>query len=141
MSFIHLPDVRLGTDPALKYVNTAKGSSAVCSFSVAFKPWQKDLQPSQRKVHWFRVTVWGGMAEFAAETFTKGDLINVTGKLDLNVWVTKEGEQRADLTITGDSVSPSLRYNPAQIIRTERQEPATQAATQQTYTQPEYADI
>ena len=48
------------------------------------------------------VTLWIGLIAFGGQAeqllrYAKGDIVSVTGRLELNVWTTKEGVERKDL--------------------------------------------
>lgn len=50
------------------------------------------------------VTVWGKQAESCNEYLTKGSQAFIDGKLQLDQWKTKEGENRSKLRVKADRV-------------------------------------
>lgn len=69
---------RLTADPELKYVDTKNGNKAVCNFTVAVDRMYGE------GTDFFRVQVWGKMAEFVIKFFTKGKEILVQGSMESN---------------------------------------------------------
>lgn len=66
---------------------------------------------------WFKVKVFGPMAENIAETFPeKGSRVIVQGMMSTEAW-DKDGEKRTGLTIVGESVGPDLRWATAAVTR------------------------
>jgi single-strand DNA-binding protein len=83
---------RLGSDAELKY--TAQGT-AMTTFSVAVDDAKKGEQ-----AEWIRTTVWGEQAEDLAARLVKGTHIYLEGRLRLETWTTREGEQRSTLKLS-----------------------------------------
>lgn len=90
----------LGGDPDLRY--TPQGDP-VCTFSVACnRKWTgKDGQAAEETV-WYRVTVWGKMAEACNQYLAKGRQVLVEGQLTPDkatggprVWTDNSGNARA----------------------------------------------
>lgn len=68
-----------------------------------------------------RTTVFGRAAENVRDSLTKGDAVIVTGVLEFRHWTdAASGERRTATEIVADAVAPSLRFAPAQIVRTPR---------------------
>jgi single-strand DNA-binding protein len=91
----------LGRDPELKY--TPQGA-AVCNFSVATTEKRKNREGDQEDVTtWFRVTAWGRQAEAINQYFAKGSLIYVEGRLRIEEYTSRDGEQRfsAEVNMSG----------------------------------------
>ncbi|HEX6514904.1 MAG TPA: single-stranded DNA-binding protein [Nocardioidaceae bacterium] len=52
-----------------------------------------------------RVTAWGGVAEYLAEHFGKGDRVKVTGRrIAADAYVNDDGEAAATLDLTADEL-------------------------------------
>ncbi len=91
----------LGADPQLKY--TPQGT-ALCNFSVATTEKRKNRESEQEDVTtWFRVTAWGRQAEAINQYFAKGSLIYVEGRLRIEEYTSRDGEQRfsAEVNMSG----------------------------------------
>jgi single-strand DNA-binding protein len=93
----------VGSEPEIKFLDSGR---AVCSFSVANTPRVKDPQGNwgDGETIWFRVTLWGRLAEAAVEDVQKGKRVIVDGRLTQRSYTTKEGEQRTSLEITADEI-------------------------------------
>lgn len=72
------------------------------------------------KSAWVTITVFNQLAENCAETIKKGDLITVTGKLQVEDWEDKEGAKRTSVKIMADHIGPSLAFATARVSKTER---------------------
>lgn len=59
------------------------------------------------------IVMFGKNAENLVESVTKGDTINVTGKLVQKSWEDNEGNKRSTYQIVADQVGVSLRWGPA----------------------------
>ena len=98
----------LTRDPELRF--TAKGD-AVATLSVAVNERVKerdgwvDGEPS-----FYDVTAWKQLGENAAERLRKGDRIVIIGKMKIEKYETKEGEQRQKPVITADEIAESIRF-------------------------------
>lgn len=87
----------LGRDPELRY--TPQGS-AVCNFSVATNEKKRDKAGELQDVTtWFRVTLWNKQAENASKYLTKGSPIYVEGRLRIEEWTDKDGNNRFTLEV------------------------------------------
>ncbi len=92
----------LGRDPQLRY--TPQGT-AVCDFSVATTEKRKDRAGEPQDVTtWFRVTAWGRQAEVANEFLAKGRQVYVEGRLRLEPYIDREGNQRSSLEVNATDI-------------------------------------
>ncbi len=92
----------LGRDPELRY--TPQGT-AVCDFSVAVNDRKRDKAGEwQEVVTWFKITLWGKQAENASKYLTKGRQIYVEGRLQLEEWTDRDGNNRHTLTVQGNEI-------------------------------------
>lgn len=88
----------LGRDPELRY--TPQGN-AVCSFSVATNEKRKDKNGDFQDVTtWFRITLWGKQAEAASKYLTKGRPVYIEGRLRIEEYTDKDGNNRQSLEVT-----------------------------------------
>ncbi len=89
----------LGRDPELRY--TPQGD-AVCDFSVAVNDRKRDKAGEWQDVTtWFKVTFWRKQAENASKYLTKGKSVYVEGRLQVEEWTDRDGNNRFTLTIQG----------------------------------------
>jgi len=89
----------LGRDPELRY--TPQGS-AVCNLSIATNEKRKDKAGEMQDVTtWFRVTLWEKRAETAAKYLTKGSQVYIEGRLRIEEWTDRDGNNRYTLEVHG----------------------------------------
>jgi single-strand DNA-binding protein len=87
----------LGRDPELRY--TPQGN-AVCSFSMASNEKRRDKAGEMQDVTtWFRITLWGNQAENAAKYLAKGRQVYIEGRLRVEEWTDREGNNRYSLEV------------------------------------------
>ena len=100
MSFNKITVVgNLGRDPELRY--TLQGN-AVCNFSIATNEKKRDKSGEMQDVTtWFRVTLWGKQAENASKYLTKGSPIYIDGRLRVEEWTDRDGNNRYTLEVQG----------------------------------------
>ncbi len=92
----------LGRDPELRY--TPQGT-AVCKMSVATTERRKSATgETGEHTTWFRVTVWGRQAELANEYLGKGRQVYVEGRLRLEEYADREGNQRISPEVTATDI-------------------------------------
>lgn len=84
----------LGRDPDLRY--TPQGTP-VCSFTLATN--EKRKSDASETVTWFRVTLWGQMAENANVHLTKGRAVFIEGRLRVEEWNDRNGQARYTLEV------------------------------------------
>ena len=63
------------------------------------------------KVFFLDLTLWGEMAEVAANQLHKGDRVVVSGRLQQETW-TKDGKEHNKWLIVVDAIGPDLRFAP-----------------------------
>lgn len=87
----------LGRDPELRY--TPQGI-AVCNFSMATNEKKKDKSGEMQDVTtWFRVTLWRNQAENAAKYLAKGDSVYIEGRLGVDEYTDRDGNNRWTLEV------------------------------------------
>jgi single-strand DNA-binding protein len=92
----------LGRDPELRY--TPQGS-AVCNFSIATNEKRKDKAGELQDVTtWFRVTLWNKQAENASKYLTKGSPVYIEGRLRIEEWQDRDGNNRFTLEVQGSDM-------------------------------------
>ena len=94
----------LGTDPEMRYTPSGQ---AVTNFSVATnRKWTDGQGNSQEETVWFRVSVWGKMAETCNQYLSKGRQVEGTMRPDPEtggprIWTDQNGQARASYELTG----------------------------------------
>jgi single-strand DNA-binding protein len=90
---------RLTRDPELKFTQNGK---AVASFSLAVdRSYKREGQP---ECDFFRVNVWGKQAENCAKHLSKGSLVAVDGRIEINKYTDKDGNERTSIDVTANDV-------------------------------------
>ena len=89
----------LGKDPELRY--TPQGT-AVCSFTMATNEKRRDKSGEfQNIATWFKVTLWGNQAETASKYLAKGRPVYIEGRLRIEEWTDRDGNNRQSLEVNG----------------------------------------
>jgi len=92
---------RVGKDPELRSTQSGK---SVAEFSLAISKRVKPTDGSPDS-DWFSVTCWGQTAEFVGKYVGKGRLVSVDGRLEVQKWNDKDGNQREKTVIVADNVN------------------------------------
>jgi len=79
---------RVGKEPELK---TSSAGKAWAAFTCAVG--------SDDDTQWIRVAVFGDCAEQLADNLAKGDRVYCEGRLKLDSWTAKDGQQRTGLSV------------------------------------------
>ncbi len=92
---------RLTRDPELRFTPNGK---AVANFSLAVdRTFKREGQPD---ADFFRVTVWGKQAENCANYLSKGSMTAVDGRMEINKYNDKDGQER----ISVDLIASDVRF-------------------------------
>ncbi len=90
----------LGRDPETRYL---PDGSAVSNLNVATTDsWKDKSGEKQEKTEWHRVSLFGRLAEIAAEYLKKGSQVYLEGRLQTRKWQDKEGQDRYTTEIVAD---------------------------------------
>lgn len=109
----------LGRDAELKHT---KSGAPVLEFSVADSLSRKDDNGGWvdvRETIWWRVSLWGALAETLAPVLVKGARVEVTGPIQIRTYSKVDGTQGISYEIRADTVGVVARHG------------ATSPATQQ----------
>lgn len=96
----------LGRDPEMRYTPSGQ---AVTDLNVATNRQYTSSDGTQvKETTWFRVSVWGRMAEATSQYLRKGSRVLVEGRLNPDsatggprVWTGQDGASRASYEVTG----------------------------------------
>lgn len=90
---------RLVRDPELRYTNT---STAVARFCVAVDRDYKSAN-GERATDFINCAAWRQTGEFVSKYFKKGSMITVYGRLQMNTYVDRDGNNRtaAEIAVSG----------------------------------------
>ena len=106
----------LTADPQLKEV---KGDRKVCTFSIAIN------SAVDKSVIYLDIETWNKTAENCSRFLSKGRKVAVEGRLKLNSWKSKEGENRSKIFCSADMIEfLSGNQEPQQ---TQKEAPSPQA--------------
>lgn len=106
---------RLTSDPELRFSD--RGTSwTTMRIAVNYRRGDDSGQNTEETTY-FSVKVFRRMAENVAESLRKGDEVVVSGRLSVNTWQSREGQERTDLQIMADTVGVSLRSATASVTR------------------------
>ena len=81
---------RLALDPVARYFESG---SVVVDFTIAIDK-GKDKQGNKLPPVWLPVKAWGKTGELIADGFKKGELIALSGELDMDQWVDTQTNQK-----------------------------------------------
>ena len=91
---------RLSRDVDLK---TTPNGVQVASFTVAVDRKQKDTE-GNKKVDFFNVNVWRGLADICSKYLSKGKKCYVRGELQMRTYTAKDGTTKVSLDVQADEV-------------------------------------
>lgn len=91
---------RLTRDPELK--RTGSGV-ALTKFGLAVGRRFKS-QSGEKVTDFFNIATWDKSAEYCKEYLTKGLLVAVEGRIELQNWETQQGEKRTSVEVIADNV-------------------------------------
>lgn len=81
---------------------TTQSGLQVCTFTVAVD--RRKKADEEQKADFFKVTAWRGLAEICGRYLQKGFRVAVVGPVGLEEWTGKDGQNKAQMTITADDV-------------------------------------
>lgn len=81
---------RLTRDPEMR---STQSGTKVASFSLAVDRDYKD-QSGERETDFIDIVAWRNNAEYVCKYFTKGRMVVVTGRLEIQSWVDKDKVKR-----------------------------------------------
>lgn len=85
---------RLTRDPELKTIGNA--GTQLCQLDLATsEKWKDKNGETQEKTCFLRWKIWGKMGENAARYLKKGNLVALTGRLELETWEGNDGAKHS----------------------------------------------
>lgn len=91
----------LGKDVETRYM---PDGTTVASFSVATTEKYKKDGEWQEKTLWFKVNVWGKQGEACAQYLAKGAQVFIDGRLSVQEYTDRDGNQRTSLEVRASDV-------------------------------------
>lgn len=112
-------EFRAAADPELRF---APSGVAVCNIRAVASSRKKNDQNEwvDDKSCWLNLVGFKQVAENMAETFVKGSLMVVVGRISTDEYETREGEKRTSFNLVVDTIGPSLQWDAARILKAER---------------------
>ncbi len=120
-------------------VRTTPGGTAIAEFCLAVNRKSKD----QTETLFIDITAWGKTAEICRQYLQKGDNAYIEGRLTLDQWQGKDGQNRQKIKVTAESVQfistkrgnaqQEQQEQPEQQERPQRTSQPSRAYTQQDY--------
>ena len=106
----------LTRDPELRFTT---GGRAATNFSVAVSRRYQVNNEWQEQTSFFNCVAWGPLGENVAATFTKGQRVIVSGRLEQRSYE-KDGEKKSLVEVVVDDMGPSLKWARCEIERVVR---------------------
>ena len=113
-------EANLTADPELRYTKTT--GQAVATIRLAASARRKDMDGEYQDTPavFYEATVWGALAENAADSLRKGDRVLAHGNGYDEEWTDREGQTRVKHVLQVTGLGASLRYATATLTRTSR---------------------
>ncbi len=91
---------RLTRDPELRYTQS---NVPVVSFSLAVdRGFSRNAAEGQQTVDFINIVAWRNTAEFVSKWFRKGQLVAVSGRIQVRNWQDRDGNNRQTTEIVAD---------------------------------------
>ena len=90
---------RLTRDPELRHTQS---DVAVASFSLAVDRGYSRRDDSQQSVDFINIVAWRNTAEFVSKWFSKGQLVAVSGRLQVRSYKDRDGNNRTITEVVAD---------------------------------------
>lgn len=90
---------RLTRDPEMRYTNSAT-PVAVANYSLAVR--RQYVKEGQPDVDFINIVAFGKSGEFAEKYFQKGQMVAITGRLQIGNWEDKDGNKRLNVDVIAE---------------------------------------
>jgi single-strand DNA-binding protein len=119
MSTTITTEANLTTDPELRFT---KNGQPVATLRLAVSSRRKNAagEFEDTRAVFYDATVWGSLAENAAESLRKGDRVLVHGSTYDEEWTDRDGQTRVKHALQVTAIGASLRYATATLTRSNR---------------------
>ncbi len=92
---------RLARDPELRQTNTGK---QVATFTLAVDRGRRDAN-GKSVADWINVIAWERLADFAYKYLSKGQMVNVDGRLQSSSYTARDGTSRTALEVVAAGIN------------------------------------
>jgi len=108
----------LTRDPEIRFANNGK---AFCAFSIADNRNRKNASGEwEKETSYFDCVIWDESAENFANSFTKGNRVIVTGRLQQRTYQAQDGSEKQKVELVVDEIGATIKYATVAITKTER---------------------
>lgn len=92
---------RAGRDAEIKWFESGR---AKASFTLAVdRPGRKSMD-AQDQTDWFRIEMWGKVAEIAGEYVKKGKQVGIVGRVEISRWTDAQGQKVESPVVVADDM-------------------------------------
>jgi len=92
----------LGQDPEVKY---SSSGAAICNISVATnESWKDKSGEKQERTEWHRISMFGKLAEIAAQYLKKGSQAYFEGRIQTRKWQDQSGNDRYSTEVVANEM-------------------------------------
>lgn len=85
-------------------VRVTPGGKTVATTSIAINDLAKKDENGKPGTEWYRIKVWGRLAESVGQFLTKGKQVYVEGRLSIQTWKDREGNNRYTPEVSVDQL-------------------------------------
>jgi len=104
-------DGRLAADPSLRFANNGTAIASLRVVAADRKLNQSSGEWEDGDTLWIDVTCFKNLAENVVESFVKGDLVLLFGKIKTEEWTDRDsGQKRSKIAMVADSVGASVQF-------------------------------
>lgn len=108
----------LTADPELRFTKATGQAVATVRIAISARRKNMDGEYVDTPATFHEATVWGALAEHAADSLHKGDRVLVHGTAYDDEWTDRDGNTRVKHVIQVQAIGVSLRYAIAAVHRT-----------------------
>jgi single-strand DNA-binding protein len=114
-------------DPELRFTPSGR-AVANCQIAVQDRVQNADGVWEDTEAEFWRLNVWGGMAETVANRLSKGDRVVAVGYFQDRTWSNAEGEEQTTTEFTATDIGPSMLFRDVKLApRAQRSTPRAKA--------------
>jgi single-strand DNA-binding protein len=104
-------EMRVATDPDLRYAPSGVAVTRMRAVASSRKKNDQTGEWEDDKSCWCTLTAFRRVAENIAESFSKGDLVMVSGKLQTDEWEDRDGNKRTTVNVLVDNIGMSAAFH------------------------------
>lgn len=90
---------RLTRDPELR---TTQAGKQICTFAIAVDNPFKKNDRGEKGADFFNVTVWGDRADAASRYLVKGQLVTISGRIEVRQYEDRDGNKRTSVDVVAN---------------------------------------